>query len=310
MSARSWRVLVGVWYFYVSFSVGLGKKGDTVVVDKILNNNIISSFDESGREILLVGRGIGWYAKSGQTVDRSKIEKIFRMDSPDSTNRLKQLLLEADLEAVRAAAKIIEYARERLQKKLNKNLYITLTDHISFAAERMKSGLEFHNMLSLETQKLYPKEYAIGLHSLEVIQEIMGVSLSETEATSIALHIINAEYDCDMEKTEGILKIVQNALNIVRYRLCVSFDEASLDYQRFLTHLLFFAQRVMENRMLPDEEDFLYQNIKLQHPKAFDCTLRIRDFIQKEYQIDLPAEELTYLCVHIARVAGERKRPQ
>ena len=159
-------------------------------------------------------------------------------------------------------------------------------------------------------QSLRVSFHTVLLHSLEVIQEIMGVSLPETEATSIALHIINAEYDCDMEKTEGILKIVQNALNIVRYRLCVSFDEASLDYQRFLTHLLFFAQRVMENRMLPDEEDFLYQNIKLQHPKAFDCTLRIRDFIQKEYQIDLPAEELTYLCVHIARVAGERKRPQ
>lgn len=309
MPARLWRVLAGVWYFYFSFSVGLGKKGDTMVVDKILNNNIVSSFDENGREILLAGRGIGWQAKPGQAVDRSKIEKIFRMDSPDSTSRLKQLLLEVDLEAVRAATKIIEYARETLKKKLNKNLYITLTDHISFAAERMKNGLTFHNMLSLETRKLYPQEYAIGIHSLQIIQELMGVSLPEAEATSIALHIINAEYDCDMEKTQGTLKIVQNSLNIVRYRLCVSFDEESLDYQRFLTHLLFFAQRVMENKMLPDEEDFLYQNIKRQQPQAFDCTLRIRDFIKKDYQIDLPAEELTYLCVHIARVAGERKRP-
>ncbi len=82
-----------------------------MVVDKVLNNNIVSSFDESGREILLAGRGIGWQAKSGQAVDRSKIEKIFRMDSPDSTSRLKQLLLEVDLEAVRAATRIIEYAR-------------------------------------------------------------------------------------------------------------------------------------------------------------------------------------------------------
>ena len=155
-----------------------------MVVDKILNNNIISSFDESGREILLAGRGIGWHAKPGQAVDRSKIVKIFRMDSPDSTSRLKQLLLEVDLEAVRAATKIVEYARETLEKKLNKNLYITLTDHISFAAERMKSGLTFHNMLSLETRKLYPREYAVGLHGLQIIQESMSVSLPETEATS------------------------------------------------------------------------------------------------------------------------------
>lgn len=156
-----------------------------MVVDKILNNNIVSSFDENGREILLAGRGIGWQAKPGQAVDRSKIEKTFRMDSPDSTSRLKQLLLEVDLEAVRAATKIIEYARETLKKKLNKNLYITLTDHISFAVERMKNGLTFHNMLSLETRKLYPQEYAIGIHSLQIIQELMGVSLPEAEATPL-----------------------------------------------------------------------------------------------------------------------------
>ena len=69
----------------------------------------------------------------------------------------------------------------------------------------------------------------------------------------------------------------------MRYRLCASFDEESLDYQRFMTHLLFFAQRVMENKMLPDKEDFLYQNIKRQQPQAFDCTLRIRDFIKKDF---------------------------
>lgn len=279
-----------------------------VIVEKVLNNNLVSSRDESGREILLLGCGIGWQSKAGQKVDRSKIEKIFRMDSPNSTDRLKQLFLEVDLDAIRAATKIIEYARQTLQKRLNKNLYITLTDHINFAAERMKDGITFHNMLTLETKKLYAQEYAIGMQALAIIRDVMGIELPEVEATSIAIHIINAEYDCSTERTTGIMHIIQQSLNIVRLTLHITFDEESLDYQRFLTHMLFFAQRVMENRMNQSEEDFLYQAIREQYPKEFSCTLRIRDLIEKEYDITLPAEELTFLCVHIARISNSRRR--
>lgn len=300
------RAAPDVWYFYFCLWNMVEKKGDFMVVVKVVNNNTVSSRDESGREILLVGRGIGWHAKAGETVDRTKIEKIFRMDTPDSTNRLKQLFLEVDLEAIRAAAKIVDYARESLQKKLNKNLYITLTDHIGFAAERQKQGIVFHNMLALETRKLYPKEYAIGLHGLEIIRETMEISLPEDEATSIALHIINAEYDCDMDQTTTALKMIQRILNIIRYTLHITFDENSLNYHRLLTHLLFFTQRVVQNKMNCGKEDFLYAAVQERYPREFKCTLLIRDLIDKEYGVLLPSEELTFLCIHIARVAGNQ----
>ena len=284
-----------------------------MVVAKVINNNTVSSVDENGREILLVGRGIGWHARVGEPVDRSRIEKIFRMDTPDSTDRLKQLFLEVDLEAIRAAIRIVDYARETLQKKLNKNLYITLTDHISFAADRQKQGLAFHNMLNLETRKLYPKEYAIGLHGLEIIRESMGLSLPEDEATSIALHIINAEYDCNMEQTTGIMRIIQQSLNIIRYTLHITFDEESLDYQRLLTHLLFFARRVVEGRMNWSGDDFLFQATRARYPREFRCALQIRDLVERDQGVALPDEEIAFLCIHIARVArgqaGELEEP-
>lgn len=278
-----------------------------MVVVKVVNNNTVSSRDESGREILLVGRGIGWHAKVGETVDRSKIEKIFRMDTPDSTNRLRQLFLEVDLEAIRAAAKIVDYARENLQKKLNKNLYIALTDHIGFAAERQKQGIVFHNMLSLETRKLYPKEYAIGLHGLEIIRDTMDLSFPEDEATSIALHVINAEYDCNMDQTTTALQMIQRILNIIRYTLHITFDEDSLNYHRLLTHLLFFAQRVVQKRMNCGAGDFLYDAVRQSYPREFKCTLLIADLMEQEYGVTLPSEELTFLCIHIARVAGNQE---
>ncbi len=280
-----------------------------MLVEKVLNNNIISSLDEDNREVILVGHGIGWRAKVGQAVDESKIEKVFRMDTQDSTNQLKQLLLEVTEESVNASVKIIEYASEKLKdKKLNANVYITLTDHINFAAERMQKGLEFRNMLIWETQKLYPEEYAVGVHALEIIQETMGIRLPKNEAGSIAIHIVNAEYDSNMEKTVKMTNIIQQSLNIIRYTFHIEYDETSLNYQRLATHLLYFAQRLLEGKMLIGGKDFMYDMMKMHYPKQFRCAEQIHNLMETQYEVSIPPEEITFLCAHIVRVTEREEQ--
>lgn len=279
-----------------------------MIVDQVLNNNLVSSQDEFGQEVLLMGRGIGWHAHTGEEVDRLKIEKLFRMDTLESTNRLKQLFLEVDVEAIRASTQIIDYAREILRKRLNKNVYITLTDHIGFAAKRLQDGITFRNMLDWEIKKFYPQEFAVGLHGLNIICKTMGVKLPESEAASIAMHIINAEYDCDMEKTLEMTNIIQESLNVVRYTFHIHYDEESLDYQRFVTHMLFFSRRVLENKANQGEKDFIYDMMQNEHPKEFDCACRIRDLVEMNYNVKLSDDEITFLCVHIVRIVGSALR--
>ena len=50
-----------------------------MVIDKIINNNIVSAFDETGLEVVIMGRGIGFQMKRGQEVPAEKIEKVFRI---------------------------------------------------------------------------------------------------------------------------------------------------------------------------------------------------------------------------------------
>lgn len=52
-----------------------------MVIDKIINNNIVSAFDEKGLEVVIMGRGIGFQMKRGQEVPAEKIEKVFRIKS-------------------------------------------------------------------------------------------------------------------------------------------------------------------------------------------------------------------------------------
>lgn len=274
-------------------------------VHQVLNNNVISILDENKEEVLLWGKGLGWKSKKGQLVDESKIEKVFRMDTTDSMNHLKQLLGEVETETIEASTQIIESAHKILNKELNKNVYITLTDHISFAVERQKNGINFHNVLRWEIRKFYAAEYSIGKHALEIIKEKMHVELPEDEAGAIALHIVNAEYDCNMEKTVEMTQIIQQAINMIRFAFYIEFDEDSLHYRRFVTHLLFFAQRVLEKNMLTGDKDIIYETMQKKYPKQFKCASQIASLVGKNYHLTIPAEEITYLCVHIVRITEE-----
>lgn len=64
-----------------------------IIIDKVINNNIISAFEESGTEVVVMGRGIGFKKKPGQTVPSEQVEKIFRMKSKTLAEQLKEFSL-------------------------------------------------------------------------------------------------------------------------------------------------------------------------------------------------------------------------
>ena len=68
-----------------------------MVIDKIINNNIVSAFDETGLEVVIMGRGIGFQRKRGQEVPVEKVEKIFRIKSQSIAGQLKELLAKMPL---------------------------------------------------------------------------------------------------------------------------------------------------------------------------------------------------------------------
>ena len=56
-------------------------------IDKVMNNNVVSSIDEDGQEIIVVGTGIGFQGKEGKAVDEKKIQKIRRSEDDPEIKR-------------------------------------------------------------------------------------------------------------------------------------------------------------------------------------------------------------------------------
>lgn len=270
---------------------------------KPINNNIVSARDENGSEIILMGKGIGYKAREGDEISSGSIEKIFRMDSQNATDRLKQLLTDVPMENVQVSDEVIAFAKKSLGTRLSKTIYITLTDHINFAVERFHSGQLFQNALLTEVRRFYHQEYMIGEYALDIIQEKLGIRLPPDEAATIALHIVNAEYDASIGDTVNITKLIVDIVNIVRASLPVRLDENTLYYDRFVTHVKFLAQRIFQNDLLDSGDRQFTEAINGLYPAEYACARRIGAFIWQEYRHKISEEELAYLTVHIKRIS-------
>ncbi len=102
-------------------------------IKKVINNNFVCSVNDHEEEIILRGPGIGFQKKINDEVDKAKIEKIYSMSSQTTLNKLQSLVDNIPLEHVQVCTEIIDEIKKTLNKKLNDNIYITLTDHVNFA---------------------------------------------------------------------------------------------------------------------------------------------------------------------------------
>lgn len=276
-------------------------------IDKVINNNLIRAFDNNKKEVLVMGCGLGFQKKPGEVVDTTKIEKIYTIEDKNECNKLMTLLSNIPLDYIQTSNEIISYAKYSLGKKLNDNIYISLTDHISFAIERHLQGLDFKNALLWEIKRFYNHEFLIGKEALKIIKKRLGIVLPEDEAASIALHIVNAQLNSNnMDQTVEITKMIQNILRMVKLHYKLELDEYSLHYERFITHLKFFAQRIFSGKEIKGEEDVnFYELMRERYKEAYECTEKIKKYIFKEYNHMLTEEEMMYLTVHIKRITTE-----
>lgn len=270
---------------------------------KIVNNNIVTSLDEQNREIIVMGRGLGFGRKPGMPIEDEKVEKVFRLNSVGENQKLVDIIQDIPLEHIKAADQIIEYAKSMLGERLKETIYLSLIDHIDGAIDRYKNQIQFTNPLLWEIKQYYPSEFKVGVQSLSILRKMLRIELPVDEAAFIALHFITAEYDTKMDVTFDIPRLIDDIIAIVESEFSIKIDKESIHYERFITHLKFFAARVLQAKQMPDDDDFLFRNmIRDQYKKSYACAQIIRQHLDECYKVTISEEEVVYLTVHIKRV--------
>lgn len=273
---------------------------------RILNNNSLIVSDNESVESIIIGRGIAFGKKSGEKIEieNCQIEKRFILDNDnkDESLRLVQLVKEIPLEIIILSNKVIEYGKKHLNIETEENIEIPLTDHINFAIERCRKGMIITSDLLWEIKRLYPKEYKVSLEITKMINDECNINLPDDEATFIALHFINSQLYRNMDSAINSTHLLHDILNIIKYFFKVEPDEESLSYFRLITHLKFFAARVLKGGMFDTKDYFLYDFMRIKYPDVFECALKIQQYVGNKYGYTISEEEMSYLMVHIERV--------
>ena len=274
-----------------------------MIVNKVINNNIVSVVENDSEKIVM-GRGLGFNKKPGDSISEDKIEKIFVMNNENHSHKFKELIVDIPLEHMLLGDEIISYAKQNLGKKLSDLLYISLIDHIYTSIERSKINIFIKNDLIWDIKRFYPDEYKIGEFAIKLIKERFDVELPVDEAGFIALHLDNASQEGgNFKDVVEESNIMHDITNIVKYEFNKEFDEDSVYYYRFITHLKFFAKRVVLGNTYNDGvEDELLELIKVKYRNSYNCVKNIGAFLKNKYNYEISKEEELYLTIHIERV--------
>lgn len=280
-----------------------------MIIHRILNNNVVIILDKDGKECVVCGKGIAFKKKIGDSIDSKQVNKVFILKDQSMNEKFKQLLLNIPIEHVKMADEIINLAEGRLGKKLNDSLIISLSDHLYTAIARYSDGIAIKNAMLWDIKRFYEDEFEIGMNALDIIEELFNVRLPDDEAGFIALHIVNAYMDeSNMDQIIDITRIMQEISNIVKYYFRIEFDTNSVYYYRFITHLKFFAQRLVLRKSLDDESsDELLDVVKEKYNTSYKCVGKISNYIKSKYNYELSNEEQLYLTIHIERMIDKSK---
>ena len=273
-----------------------------MLVEKVINNNVVTAIDEANQEVVLMGKGIGFQTKPGNEIAKSKIEKKFVLSDKAEVGKFEEVVSAIPLEHLDVCIEIINYAKEVLGKRISSSIYISLTDHINFALERYKTGIVFDNPLAQEVKSFYRNEYLVGEYAVAMIERKLGIKLPADESASIAMHFLNAEYNTVMSDTMHITTLIREILELIEETVKKPLDNTEINYSRFVSHLKFFAFRMFSRKeIIKQDEEYNNMVISL-YPKAFSVVEKVAYYTKKKYNYSMAVEERVNMTIHIRRI--------
>ncbi|XOQ48293.1 MAG: Levansucrase and sucrase synthesis operon antiterminator [Eubacteriales bacterium] len=267
---------------------------------RVMNNNVILVRRKSkDTQLVLIGKGLGFKRKPDMEVaiDSEQIEKSFLACDTKGKNDYLTLIENLDDKLIGLCSEITLMAEKRMGR-LNENLLIVLTDHIGFAIERIKKGIEIQNPFVYEIKNLYPEEFRVGLAAKDLIKEQLGIEINDDEVAFIALHLDAAKLHIKASDSFNKTRIVKMMVTSLEESLGLQFDK-NLTYIRLISHFRSSLDRV-EKKMPVDNP--LLPTIKKSLKKSYALAKQVGELVKEEAGFTLPEGELGYLAIHIDRI--------
>ncbi|MDZ5712822.1 PRD domain-containing protein [Jeotgalibacillus haloalkalitolerans] len=270
-------------------------------IKKILNNSAVVIKDSDGEKIVM-GEGVGFQKRKNDLVSPAKIDKVFTMNQSNDHQKFEEAFKQFPEQHISLARDILSQAEKDLQIKINQYAYLSFTDHLSFAIERIQKGFIVENALLDQIKILYRKEYELGLWAKNYIKEKTNIDIPEDEVGNIALHLHTARMKInDMSSTLDKTATIQEITSIIENRFNINIVEDSLSYERLLSHLQLSLKHLFSDERAHQMDAQMSTLLKNHLSESYDCAQEVGRFIEEKYKKPYPEEEIIYIAMHIER---------
>ena len=104
----------------------------------------------------------------------------------------------------------------------------------------------------------------------------------------------------EIKNTYNATEIIQEICNVISSEFNMKLNEESVYYYRFISHLKFFAQRLIKGEVyIGNMESELLEVIKKRYNNSYKCANKVKKFVLRKYRYEVSDEEMLYLTIHI-----------
>lgn len=270
-------------------------------VTKALNHNAILAVKEnSTKEYLLLGKGIGFGKKVTEYVKPEEDVRIYALKSDSERGNARELVRDMNPVYLEISNAILKKAEEEFGK-IDRSILFPMADHIAFAVERIKKGEQISNPLTQDIQVLFYKEYKIAQLAEELIRQEEGIEIDKDEIGYIALHVHSSICDENVSAAMQIAAAVRECIAMIEDETGSKIDVQTLSYNRLMNHVKYMAARGMTGEELKLD---MNEYIEKQFPNSFRIADAVCKHLSRALGIELPEIEIGYLAMHIERVCA------
>ena len=266
---------------------------------KVLNNNgILVYHNETGRELILMGNGVGFGKKPTQQIEDMPGAKVYSLVTRQKQQSVLKVVNGIQPGFIEAAGRIIEEA-EKVFSEVNHEILLPMADHIALAAKRAKENRQIPNPFTPDIRVLFSKEYTVAMRGRDIIREMMGYEISDDEVGFLTLHIHAGLSDEQVSVTLDTTRIINEGIRMIEKGFSQKLQEDSLAYTRLMSHLYYMVARTRNGESTKvDFNDFIFTN----YPESGRVAEMVCSYMGNELKKPVAKEEIGFLAIHIQRV--------
>lgn len=267
-----------------------------------LSNNVVLANDMStNKEIILMGKGLGFGAKLGDALETGdiRIKKTFLLEDKQHLSQYQMLLERITPEVIIVSEKIISMVSEQLTPSLNEHIHLALPSHIEYALYRLRNNITIENPFLWEIRTLNPKEFELAVQAAQLIGDMFDVEVPEDETGFLTIHIQSAVAHVPVGKFLQYNRLLKELVALIELERGQAIPKDSIDYLRLITHLRFAMERI---RLGEATKNPFQDNLKNMAPYEFIIARKCADLMSRELKTKISEDEVAYIAMHLYRL--------